>query len=640
MAGIIYYLIFLILGYCYAVYFFRNEAQAIKLWTGGILGNMLLMCGVIPFAFLFDFGYISHAAILATAAAGLVALFFLEKRRGRSFFQLCRSWQPVFDEGFTPFILLILLGVTVLICLLLINHVMAPVNGGIASGQSTYGDLAMHMGFVTSIAEQKTFPPEYNQLAGHLLGYPFFIDSLSSSLYLLGMPLRWAILLPSFVFVFLLVFGFYFLAYRLTGRKYVSLFAVLFFFLNGGFGFAYFLEGAKADGSTFTRMFTEYYHTPTNYNEENIRWSNTICDMIIPQRTTMAGWTILVFLLYQLYEAMQKGGRQRFVILGILGGAMVMVHTHSFMALAIISAVCFLHQWITKRQTLKGMENWFWYGGIAAVLAVPQMILWTFGNTSNEGFMHLTFNWVNKEDPYLWFWLKNCGVAAIFAVPAFITAKKENRPFIIGCAVIFILAELIVFQPNEYDNNKLFYVVYMFVIIEMCRLMGQLYEKMKGLRIRGYFAALIIFFSTFSGCLTVIREYRSGGEYTTFTDADIAFAEQVRKSTDPNGVFLTHTQHLNPVSVLAGRTVYVGSSLYVYFHGFSQEYSQRSAQAKEIYEARTAEEIQKKAKEAGVSYIVVTPYEQDNYEINMEEMNRLPQAFESVGNRYAVYCVE
>ena len=67
----------------------------------------------------------------------------------------------------------------------------------------------------------------------------------------------------------------------------------------------------------------------------------------------------------------------------------------------------------------------------------------------------------NKTDPYIWFYLKNFGIVFLFLIPAFFYAKKENKRLLISAVILFILAEIIIFQPNEYDNNKLFFVSYM-----------------------------------------------------------------------------------------------------------------------------------------------------------------------------------
>ena len=85
--------------------------------------------------------------------------------------------------------------------------------------------------------------------------------------------------------------------------------AVLLFFLNGGFGFVYILDmlyvplGTRDQNSLqsgigllerldYVIKGNSWYQTPTNHAEfdtYNLRWSNVIADMLIPQRTTMGG---------------------------------------------------------------------------------------------------------------------------------------------------------------------------------------------------------------------------------------------------------------------------------------------------------------------------------------------------------------
>ena len=55
--------------------------------------------------------------------------------------------------------------------------------------------------------------------------------------------------------------------------------AFVLFFIGGGFGFAYFMDGLRVDPYNFTRIFTEFYETPTNLVGENVRWVNVIADM-------------------------------------------------------------------------------------------------------------------------------------------------------------------------------------------------------------------------------------------------------------------------------------------------------------------------------------------------------------------------
>lgn len=637
MLGIIIYIYFLAAGFFYADRLFKGRDIYFKIWSGGVIGNIILMVGIIPLAFIFKFSYISHILLILLAAVPYAVLYFKGGKQPMLDFlpdKNTKGVSEVMSSGLSNKVFLcLILPITLLICILMTNHILAPYEGGgVASGQCTYGDLQMHLGFITSIAEQKNFPPEYNLLQGTNLNYPFLIDMLSSSLYLFKTPLRLAVLLPSCVFSFLLVIGFYIFAYSLTKRKSVAVLSTIFVFFNGAFGFAYFLEGAKADTTVFTRIFTEYYQTPTNLNDMNIRWANTICDMIIPQRTTMAGWCVILFALYMLMEAFRENKRKIFIILGVVAGSMPMIHTHSFLALAIISAVLMLVSLYRAEDKKKCLINWAIYAGIAAVMALPQLIIWTFSQTSgNDSFLNLHFNWVNKNDPYLWFWIKNWGLVFIFAIPAFMNASKDNKVLFIGGAAVFAIAEFILFQPNEYDQNKLFFITYFIAIILTTSFFVDMYEKLDGVKGKPFIAALVIFVSTFSGVLTIIREWNSGSEYQTFSQNDLDYADYVKENTDENAAFLTGTNHLNPVSVLAGRTIYVGSSLYVYYHGLGDEYYNRTDDLKRVYEG-SYDEIRSFANEHNIEYISVGRAERSEYNINTTELDKLEKVYSDSDN--------
>lgn len=638
MVGVIVYIYFLILGFLYADLLFKDKAILTKAWIGGIFGNLIMMAGIVPLAFVCGFNLISHLLLIVISAVPYVIVSLKKK-------ELCiiRNKKLSLDTGLKDgemnlkLFLCLVVPIALVICILMFNHILYIKDGNFYSGQSTYGDLQMHLGFISSMAQQGTFPPAYPFLAGVKNNYPFFVDMLSSSLVVFGTSLRWATLVPSFIFAFLVVMGFYFFACQLTEKKSAAVLATVLFFLCGAFGFAYFFEGAKADPKQFTRIFTEYYQTPTNLNEHNIRWSNTICDMIIPQRTTMAGWTYILFTLWLMIEAIKKYDRKLFIILGVVAGCMPMIHTHSFLALGIISAVMLVIELVKAKDKKACFVNWLWYGGIALVLAMPQLILWTFSQTgNNESFLNFQFNWVNHDDPYLWFYIKNWGLVFLFVIPAFINTSRRNKELMIAAAVIFALAEFIKFQPNEYDNNKLFYITYMFALVLCTEFFVNIYEKLKEIKARQYIAALVIITMTLSGVLTIIREWRSGGEYQTFTKADIEYAEFIKNNTEKDAIFLTGGNHLNPVATLAGRNIYCGSSLYVYFHGLGEEWQTRSNEVKSIYSA-DYDKIKAFAEENGISYISVTGAEKSDYNVNTTALERFYEVYDK--NGIALYKV-
>lgn len=616
MLGIAYYSLFLVMGVLYADKIFKEKNIYFKLWSGGVIANIVLMFGIIPFALLLDFTKLAHILLVVFT---LVPYFFLKK--------------DMHLNPKRPDMWAFLWGgiITLVIFVLFENHVLVKVDGGFASGQSTYGDTAMHLGFISSIAEQSHFPPEFNLLSGTRLSYPFLVDSLSSSLYLFGTDLRASLIVPSFVISCLTVMGFYYFADSLVGRK-SALLAMILFFLGGGFGFIYFLGGAPQD---FTRIFTEYYQTPTNLIEENIRWLNPICDMIIPQRTTMAGWCVLLFTLWLLIDAIKGEKTSTFVLLGLVAGSMPMIHTHSFLALGIISAFCVFVFFKDAKNKRKYIKNWTIYAFLAFALSIGQLTFWTFSHSvGNEQFLRFGFNWVNETDSYLWFWIKNWGITAVFLIPALLLENRFNKKFALGFIAIFVISELIIFQPNEYDNNKLFFVSYMLFVCFVSHFLTEAYKKLDNIKSRNFLACVIIFLGLFSGILSIGRELCSGGEYFIFSDEEVAFSEFVKESTDKDAVFITGNDHINPVCVLSGRTIYAGSELYVYFHGYGREMYSRYDCVKEIYESDSYEELMKNiAKTGDTDYIVVSDRERSTYRISDAVFDELNCVYDADGIR-------
>ncbi|MBQ3124454.1 MAG: hypothetical protein IJC09_03400 [Clostridia bacterium] len=628
MLGILIYLFFLISGYSYSCCVFKDKDIFFRSWMGGIFGNVLLMAGVVIPSIFLGFTYASHIVLMLLS---VLPLIFIIRKKGIKEFKSSLLGTGGEECGLDIKVFLgLIIPIVLVISVIMTNHILAPYeSGGVASGQSTFGDLQMHLGFVTSIAEQHKFPPNYAFLDGQLLNYPFFVNMLSSSLYLFGTSLRLAVLIPSYVLSLLLVIGFYIIAYRLTKRKSASVLATVLFFFGGGFGFAYFLNGAKADPNVFNSIFTEYYHTPTNLPDYNLRWVNPICDMIIPQRTIMAGWCIFFPALWLLLEALQTKQRKFYVTLGILAGCMPMIHTHTFLALGMICAVLFF-AYIVNEQDKKGYTiNWVIFGAIVFTMAMPQLFFWTFRQSANnDSFLRYGLNWVNHNDTYFWFYLKNWGVTALFAIPAILHASKDNKKLLLACGFIFCIAELVLFQPNEYDNNKLFFIAYMILLIAVSDWLVHMWDLLKGVKGRVYLAVITVFAGTFSGTLSVIREYNSGADYQTFSDYDIEMAEYIKENTPSDAVFLTSTYHLNPVVTLAGRNIYLGSSLYVYFHGLDDDYYNRNSQIAVAYTG-DYENLIAFCEENGIDYVYVGENERNEYSPSEEMLGKLQMVYSS-----------
>lgn len=605
------------------------------------------------------------------------------------------------------------------------------------TGQSTYGDMNMHFSFITSIANQQTFPPEYSLLPGHKLSYPFLCDSVSSSLYLMGASLRLAYVLPMLGAILQVFMGFYCLIKYWLGRSATALIAWILFFWNGGLGFVYFDNAEKIH-----KIFAEFYMTPTNYLDKNLRWVQVIVDMLIPQRATLFGWAILFPLLAFLFRAIAERKKKLFVMAGVAAGALPMIHTHSFLALGMICAVWLLLDltdnslFVTGKAaygrkaasaskgssrrngkvTASGRRNgkvtsssrrsvnvsastrnrmgsssadatvsdsWIRYAlyiglaffsvmqminrsnefadkhglaimiiGVALfvlflgyklvrylqnrlwkrlaftwgiflilvlIFALPQLFMWTFSQASGDNFVRSHFNWSNNGDQYIVFYLKNLGLPFVLLLLSSFVVSARNLKIGAPYLLIWFVAELAAFQPNDYDNNKLLFVGAVFICGIAADALVQIYERYgavywcsaigkAGVVLLG---ACLLFVSAISGFLTMGREWVS--DYELYTASAVKACRYIEDETTPWDVILTSTAHNSPVPALTGRSIVCGSSSFLYYHGLN--YQQNEQDVETMYTSpASAKELFRKY---DVNYIYLSNQEYGTYNVDV-----------------------
>ena len=568
-----------------------------KTTFGSVLGTVLAIWSPLPFAFFLGF---TKAAHLMASIIGLMLLFLVRPRVFSAKKVLSgQAWaehRPFFFL-FLPFLALCIY--------LLCTHTLREIGGAFYTGQCTFGDMAMHLGFITSIAEQGHFPPDYSILPGERLCYPFLCDSVSSSLLLLGLPLRAAYMIPA-VFAFAQLFcGFYLLSRSFCQQRAGAILSFVFFFLNGGFGLLYF-----GKEYSFHELFTGFYHTPTNLTDKSIRWVNVIVDMLLPQRATLFGWAILFSVLCLLFRAVFCKADKLFLYAGILGGLLPMIHTHSYFALGLIAACWMVYSAVRDKLSRCWLHSWLSFGLPAVLLALPQLFLWTLHSVSgNEQFLRLHFDWVNSGgENWLRFWLKNVGPLFLIAPISFFFMDEEQQAAAFPAFFIFALCELFVFQPNVYDNNKLLYVSYAFFCLASGDFVARMKQKIASAPLRAVLLSVLLVLTMNAALFTIGRETISGTKryaYRLFSRNAVAAAEYIKEAASPDALFLTANNHNNAVAALTGRNVFCGCPSYLFYHGL--DYSDRMEVERRLLTDRAFFETMHNT--YGIDYVYIGDYE-------------------------------
>ena len=642
IAATAYLLMFLVYGVMTAQFLLPRHRPLNRLWIGLSLGLLEEMWLPALCAFFLDFTVLAHmAAALVSMIITLVCFLLRDKREAA-------KWDAE-ESRLLKQMLWVGIPLTVLGIYLQYTHVMRVDSAGNWNvGQSTYGDLPMHLSFITNLPGKK-FPADYPFFPGARLSYPFLTDSLSSTFYLMGMSLQASTIIPAALMMALCYMGVMVLAREMTAGGKAVVLAALLFFLNGGLGFLYDfdLAGGGRDGYFSTvwerieNILTGYYKTPTNQPDpNNLRWSNMICDMMVPQRTLLGGYCMVFPCIYLLDAALRprkidrKDGGRALILLAVWGGALPLIHTHSFLALGLMSIGAMAYDLIhgdpkammERRSRWRILGRYAVYGLVAAALAAPQLIFFTFrqvlSGEAHEGFLKLWFNWVNNpngagmRDLYLWFYIKNIGLPFIALILALFEKKPRNRRLFAMMLPIILAAELVRFQPNEYDNNKLFYLAWLLGCMIVADWCCTVWEKLKGMRGRTALAVLLAVVTFLSAGLTVWRECVS--DYMAFSRYSVEAGEFARDETPDDAVYLTGRQHLNPVLSIAGKTIVCGPDLWLYWHGFDT--TDRDWDIREFYE--DPEEYADVLADYDVSYIYVSSYERSNYDVDEETLRK------------------
>ncbi len=650
MIAVLYLCFFLACGVACAEWWLPGHKPLTRGYVGASFGVLSMMWLPALTACAIRLTLEAHAAAAGEMALGTLAAFFTRDRRERA----------GFDESETSAlraVLLLTLPLTLLAAWLQYTHCLRPAGGGYDVGQSTYGDLQLHLAVTTS-AVNAAFPLGNSLMVGASMAYPYLSDTFATSMYMLGLPLNAAMAVTGTVMMALVFAGYALLCARLCRRRGAVYLAVCLLFFNGGLGFLYTLGGTVENGQTTTlwdnlrTVMQGYYKTPTNQPDPyNLRWVNVICDMLVPQRGILGGWTMLLpclNLLIPPFARREKPTPRALILLGLFAGGLPLIHTHSFLALALFSAGMCL--WVAlhapKGERLAALRPFALYAGVTAALALPQLLLFTFPQaTGSDHFLRFQFNWCNNRggnglvDPYLWFYLKNIGLPFVLILLALLRRRGEDdsgwayrrRMVFTGAFAIYAVAELVLFQPNEYDNNKLFYVWFLLCLPMAADYACALYERLRGMGGRRAIAAGFLIVCFLSAGLTVARECVS--DYQAYDADDVETADWVREHTPEHSVFLTWNQHLNPVVSLAGRTIVCGSDLYLYYHGFNT--AERRAEVRACYE-NPAEGLAL-LREYGVEYIYVSAYERSACEVDERALAALfPVAYQ--GGNATIYA--
>lgn len=427
-----------------------------------------------------------------------------------------------------------------------------------------WGDWAAHIIYAAVFA----FRPVEMWLSPHPLHinspftYPFLADALSGVLMRFGVDMIDAFVYPSlFTSLFFLgvIYGFY---YYFTHKGSAAFVALTLFLLNGGMGFWWFLKDFAMNPSVEMLAYPPLEYT--HLKDQPIEWISIVTSEMIPQRSFLLGLPIVVLVVLRLYtwftQRFHTVKWQHLAALGLLSGTLIFVHAHSFIVLFLICAVLGI-------LSLKNWKSWAVYGFFTGLIAVP-IFLWLHAENAG-GFLSFLPGWLanpkEKDVNLLYFWWLNYGVFLPTALFGTIRYRLYKNPLVMIGWFLFILANLVKFQPWPWDNTKIFTWSHLFLVLPVLEVLHDLWKRTVALKVVVVGLFLIL---TLSSWLDVWRFTRvDRNSYQMWSYDDLMIAEAFNSLAEPGDRVLTGQNHNSWVAAHTEGQVLLGFPGWLWTYG-------------------------------------------------------------------------
>ena len=477
-----------------------------------------------------------------------------------------------------------------------------------------WGDWAAHLSFTGSFAYGHNFPPQFPIDPGNHLGYPFMLDFLAANLVPLGVSLTSSLVLTTGLLGLAFPAVMYLAATRFAGGRAAGAIATAVFLLSGGLGFFYLL------GDLSVRGFSVLVHLPREYTLDrdlNFQWLNPVLAYLIPQRTTLFGFSLALIVLLLVWTATREQlGRPAYLFAGVVTGLMPAFHVHAWGTVVALSAFWFI---FTRRR------EWAVFFVPAVVLALPVLVwMWPPANNSYCGAGGSIFGyciepgWLSYTDAkrdgliwaipdFVWFWIKNTSLL----IPLIIAGHFANRwipthfaTWFAPMWLWFAVPSVVVLQPWDWDNTKFFIFFALLGSILAGAVLAELFRRGPWPALA---AAAMIVVLVLSGAIDLARASDASVSSYLFVDSrGEQLAAWVRANTPPDAVFVVADEHNSPIPTLTGRKVLIGYPGWLFTYGLA-DYGRKTGDLQLILQGDPS--TPELLKEYDVSYVLMGPQE-------------------------------
>ncbi|AKM79784.1 MAG: putative membrane protein [Candidatus Beckwithbacteria bacterium GW2011_GWB1_47_15] len=445
-------------------------------------------------------------------------------------------------------------------------------DGVFGACSNCWGDWSAHTSYMASFAFGRNFPPSLPILAGEKFSYPFLVDLITAGVVKLGVDWVKAMVAVSLVTAVGLAGAVIAFGWKLTGKFKIGVVTALVFFLNGGVG----------------------------------EWQNLISSQVVPQRGLALGMTMAICVYWLLWQ-------KKLFWAGVVAGLLPLVHAHSFMAVVLVAGGLGGWRVIRAKNKTKEISAWLAFAVPALILGGAQ-VRYFYAGVLGQNFVRWQPGWLAGGGlwGWAWFWLKNAGLVLVLATAGWWLAPKNLQRFSLVFWGLFFLANLVVFQPWDWDNTKMLTHWHLMASVLAAGVIVRFFDHKRWLvKILG---VGVLVASVWFGSVKVVAIAKGENQYRFWDKNQIEAAAWVKDNTPPRAVFLTASNHDHWLLPLTGRKIVIGYPGWLWTYGLN--YSQREKEVGEIFGGgQTADSLMDKYR---VDYVVLGPEEKRLDSINQE----------------------
>ena len=191
---------------------------------------------------------------------------------------------------------IVILGITVAATFLMFYTYR--INGNeLLNGYSTFSDLSPHTAMVSSFGKGFNFPTQYMHYSGDGIKYHFLFYFLAGTLEYLGLPIDYALNLPSIITMVCALVLLGLLAVLLSSRRAAFLVAPVLVLFRSSLNVFYHIGAILGEGRTFAQAFTEIkesrsWYAVTDYDN----WGIWAINVYPNQRHLMLGIAVILIM--------------------------------------------------------------------------------------------------------------------------------------------------------------------------------------------------------------------------------------------------------------------------------------------------------------------------------------------------------